>query len=172
MKKTETKSLVLLGHHLKALKLPTMHDECEKIAGRCAADNADHLAFLLQLCELELIDRLVHGCYLAIGNFRLLASFSMLYFAAATTYEHRRFVDEVDAQNAFLCADDPEFCDVVIKCLNYLTGLVNADGANPVAIVRFEREVAQAIEPFNRAGLCDPSAQNMYRYTAAPLDAF
>ncbi len=38
MKKTETKSLVLLRHHLKALKLPTMHDECEKIAGRCAAD--------------------------------------------------------------------------------------------------------------------------------------
>ena len=57
MKKTETKSVVLLRHHLKALKLPTMHDECEKIAGRCAADNADHLAFLLQLCELELIDR-------------------------------------------------------------------------------------------------------------------
>ena len=57
MKKTETKSVVLLRHHLKALKLPTMHDECEKIARRCAADNADHLAFLLQLCELELIDR-------------------------------------------------------------------------------------------------------------------
>jgi DNA replication protein DnaC len=57
MKKTETKSLVLLRHHLKALKLPTMHDACEKIAQRCAADNADHLAFLLQLCELELIDR-------------------------------------------------------------------------------------------------------------------
>ena len=57
MKKTETKSSVLLKHHLKALKLPTMHAECEKIAQRCAADNADHLAFLLQLCELELIDR-------------------------------------------------------------------------------------------------------------------
>ena len=56
-KKTETKSLVLLHHHLKALRLPTMHDECQKIAQRCAADNADHLAFLLQLCELELIDR-------------------------------------------------------------------------------------------------------------------
>ncbi len=55
MKKTETKSLVLLHHHLKALKLPTMHDECEKIAGRCATDNADHLAFLLQLFELELM---------------------------------------------------------------------------------------------------------------------
>ena len=57
MKKTETKSTVLLRHHLKALKLPTMHDECEKIARRCAADHADHLAFLLQLCELELIER-------------------------------------------------------------------------------------------------------------------
>ena len=57
MKKTETKSTVLLRHHLKSLKLPTMHAECDKIARRCAADNADHLAFLLQLCELELIER-------------------------------------------------------------------------------------------------------------------
>lgn len=57
MKKTETKSTVLLRHHLKSLKLPTMHAECEKIASRCATDNADHLAFLLQLCELELIER-------------------------------------------------------------------------------------------------------------------
>ncbi len=57
MKKIETKSTVLLRHHLKTLRLPTMHAECEKIAARCAADNADHLAFLLQLCELELIER-------------------------------------------------------------------------------------------------------------------
>src|SRR6516162_7644992 len=34
-----------------------MHAECEKIAQRCATDNADHLAFLLQLTELELIER-------------------------------------------------------------------------------------------------------------------
>jgi DNA replication protein DnaC len=53
----ETKSTVLLKHHLKALKLPTMHGECEKIAARCAQDNVDHLGFLLQLCELELIER-------------------------------------------------------------------------------------------------------------------
>lgn len=57
MSKTETKSTVLLRHHLKALKLPTIHAEAEKIAQRCAADNADHLAFLLQLVELELIER-------------------------------------------------------------------------------------------------------------------
>jgi len=57
MNQTETKSTVLLKHHLKALKLPTMCAECEKIAQRCAVDNADHLAFLLQLSELELIER-------------------------------------------------------------------------------------------------------------------
>ena len=57
MKKTETKSAVLLRHHLKALKLPAMHQECEKVAAQCAKDNADHLAFLLRLCELELIGR-------------------------------------------------------------------------------------------------------------------
>ena len=52
-----TKSTVLLKHHLKQLKLPTMLAECEKIAARAAKDNLDHRAFLLQLCELELIDR-------------------------------------------------------------------------------------------------------------------
>jgi DNA replication protein DnaC len=57
MKKTETKSTVLLQHHLKALRLRTIHRECEKVAGRCATENIDHLGFLLQLCELELIDR-------------------------------------------------------------------------------------------------------------------
>ena len=57
MKKTETKSTVLLHHHLKALRLPTVAAECEAIAARCATDNVDHLGFLLQLCERELLDR-------------------------------------------------------------------------------------------------------------------
>jgi DNA replication protein DnaC len=52
-----TKSTVLLKHHLKALKLPTMLSECEKVAARAGKESLDHLAFLLQLCELELIDR-------------------------------------------------------------------------------------------------------------------
>jgi DNA replication protein DnaC len=55
--KTETKSTVLVKHHLKRLKLPTMHSECEKLAARSAKENLDHLAYLLALCELELVDR-------------------------------------------------------------------------------------------------------------------
>lgn len=55
--KTETKSVVLVKHHLKQLKLPTMHEECEPVAQRCAKENVDHLGYLLQLSELELIER-------------------------------------------------------------------------------------------------------------------
>jgi DNA replication protein DnaC len=57
MKTLETKSMVLLRHHLKALRLPTIGTECEKVAHQAAADNADHLTYLLQLTELELLER-------------------------------------------------------------------------------------------------------------------
>ena len=57
MSKAETKSTVLLKHHLKALKMPTMHRECEATAARCGKENVDHLGFLLQLCERELLER-------------------------------------------------------------------------------------------------------------------
>jgi len=52
-----TKSTVLVKHHLKSLKLPTMSNECEKVASRAAVENLDHLAYLQRLCELELIER-------------------------------------------------------------------------------------------------------------------
>jgi DNA replication protein DnaC len=57
MKQLEAKSMVLLHHHLKALRLPTITAECEKLARQAAADNADHLTYLLQLTELELLER-------------------------------------------------------------------------------------------------------------------
>ena len=57
MKQLETKSVVLLHHHLKALRLPTIGAECEKVAQRAARDNVDHLSYLLQLLELELLER-------------------------------------------------------------------------------------------------------------------
>jgi hypothetical protein len=57
MKKLESKSVVLLHHHLKALRLPTIGSECEATAARAAADNVDHLSYLLQLSELELLER-------------------------------------------------------------------------------------------------------------------
>jgi DNA replication protein DnaC len=48
---------VLLGNHLKALKLPTFAREYEKVAMEAAQDRADYPRYLLRLCELERIDR-------------------------------------------------------------------------------------------------------------------
>ena len=48
---------VLLGNHLKALKLPTFAREYEKVAMESARDSADYPRYLLRLCELERIDR-------------------------------------------------------------------------------------------------------------------
>jgi DNA replication protein DnaC len=48
---------VLLGHHLKALRLPTFLREYDKVARQCAADGVDHVRYLLRLAELEMIDR-------------------------------------------------------------------------------------------------------------------
>jgi DNA replication protein DnaC len=48
---------VLLGHHLKKLRLPTFLAEYDKLAQQCAARNETHVQYLLRLSELELIER-------------------------------------------------------------------------------------------------------------------
>ncbi len=48
---------VLLEHHLKFLKLPTMKNEYDVIAARCAKDNSDYATYLLRLAEREVIER-------------------------------------------------------------------------------------------------------------------
>ena len=48
---------VLLAHHLRQLKLPTVLREYEKAATEAARDGCDHVRYLLRLVELELIDR-------------------------------------------------------------------------------------------------------------------
>jgi DNA replication protein DnaC len=48
---------VLLDHHLKTLRLPTMLREYDKVAQQCASEAIDYPRFLLRLVELELLDR-------------------------------------------------------------------------------------------------------------------
>ena len=52
-----SKSTLLLEHHLKELKLPSFPREYGKPAARRAAENADHPEYLFRLAELELIER-------------------------------------------------------------------------------------------------------------------
>ena len=51
------RSTLLLEHHLKELRLPSLLREYQKMAAQCAVENLDHSEYLLRLAELELIDR-------------------------------------------------------------------------------------------------------------------
>ena len=48
---------LLLEHHLKELRLPTMLREYDHIARQCAVEQVDYQRYLLRMTELELLDR-------------------------------------------------------------------------------------------------------------------
>jgi len=50
-------TILLLEHHLKALKLPTLLRDYASVAAVCAQERRDYPQYLLRLTERELIDR-------------------------------------------------------------------------------------------------------------------
>lgn len=54
---TMPKATVLLEHHLKQLKLPTMLRDYASMASVCSKERTDYPTYLLRLAERELIDR-------------------------------------------------------------------------------------------------------------------
>ncbi len=125
------------------------------------------------LAEVELIDLLVSGCFAAMGEFRLFAAMSMLYFAAATSYERARIASTGTFAPAFLRADDRHWRAVVSQMwgrlqevLREINGVVGEQ--RRIIIDRFETELADAVRPFNVVGLCDPALKNMYQRSALP----
>jgi IstB-like ATP binding protein len=48
---------ILLEHHLKTLRLPTMLREYDRVARQCAVEDVDYPRYLLRMAELELLDR-------------------------------------------------------------------------------------------------------------------
>ena len=54
---TEAPSTLLLRHHLKVLKLPTMLRDYAAVAAACGQERVDYAGFLLRLAERELLER-------------------------------------------------------------------------------------------------------------------
>jgi DNA replication protein DnaC len=48
---------LLLEHHLKELRLPTILREYDKVARQCAVEQVDYQHYLLRITGLELLDR-------------------------------------------------------------------------------------------------------------------
>jgi tetracycline 7-halogenase / FADH2 O2-dependent halogenase len=122
--------------------------------------------------ELTLIDQLVAGCYDAIAerSFRKFADFTMCYFAAATTWEHRRINNESSPtpenvshltphRPALLCADVPDFRAAVLNLRDRLSHETDES---------FEKLCKETLAPFNHVGLFEPPVPNMYGATAVP----
>ena len=95
--------------------------------------------------ELTLIDELVSGCYDSFGRFGLLTAYSMLYFAAATSYERRRLATHDEYRGLFLCADD---ADVAVSPGS---GFGPAgEGFLRLALVENEERLRQAVRQIGR----------------------
>lgn len=117
--------------------------------------------------EFRLMDMLVAGCYRARGSFRLLTSYLMVYFAAATSWEAQRVAGRT--QLGFLLADDPAFTQLVTAAWAHIRQMISEGGQRPSRRDEedFERWLQRELAPFNSVGLCNPNCQNMYRHTAA-----
>jgi tetracycline 7-halogenase / FADH2 O2-dependent halogenase len=119
------------------------------------------------IAEVRLIDLLVAGCYRGLADFRLFATWSMLYFAAATSFEKRR-VSDSGRDAGFLMAADGAFVTLVRGLYDRLQELVCSSGRlTEHQIGEFEQQVKTAILPYNHVGLFAPEVPNMYRYTSA-----
>ena len=121
------------------------------------------------LQEFTLIDQLVRGCYLSLANFDVFADYSMLYFAEATTYEYRRHHAKSTPEFAFLCGDDDRLQTVVSNMYGILRKAPPREGNTKAFALAFHENVANAIRPFNIAGLYEPKVHHIYEYTAAPV---
>jgi FADH2 O2-dependent halogenase len=119
-------------------------------------------------CEFRLIDQIVHGCYRTRTDGGLFNPYAMLYFAAATTWEHRRNEGTMPLGAAMLCADDPDLVRIIDQAYHAIDRLPPAESVTPADRTEWFHTIRERLAPFNRVGLCDPAAHNMYRYTNAP----
>jgi len=110
-----------------------------------AADAYSHTT----LAEADHTSRFIAGCYAAFPRFADFIAYSMFYFAAASFSEMTRRLKQ--QRRGFLCGDDHTFAADLARLSPQ-----RAAGAH------LHREVADAVERFNVAGLCDPSKRNWY----------
>jgi tetracycline 7-halogenase / FADH2 O2-dependent halogenase len=114
--------------------------------------------------EIDLVDKLVHGSYRAFRHFDVFTGYAMHYFAAAHTCETRRRNGLAPPGSGFLLADDPIFCAGLDQSYKTLLTLTESAPIPRNLVNAFHQKVAQAIGPFNTAGLADPTKLNMYPF--------
>ena len=113
--------------------------------------------------EIDFLDALIHGCYLALASLPLLAAFTMYYFAGAIYSEERRRNGTAEDGDGFLHSHDVAFRGRVLGAYRDLVGMTGGSVDSDV-VEAFASRVATDIKPWNTTGLCDPGRRNMYPY--------
>lgn len=114
--------------------------------------------------EVDLLDRLVHGCYLGFENFALMRWYATLYFAAATTCEENRINNPHGGDLGFLLSADPRYCDAITQAYDLISKLASRKECSAADVQGFKTEICRWIEPFDTVGLRNPAIANMYPY--------
>jgi FADH2 O2-dependent halogenase len=112
--------------------------------------------------ELLATARHIASLYATMSNFPLFVSLTLLYFAAASFSETARRLGRHQLAASFLLHDHPAF--QIQPLLDRARTVRNTQEAN-----RLNDDILGIIEPFNVAGLGDPSRRNWYPANAEDL---
>jgi FADH2 O2-dependent halogenase len=116
------------------------------------------------LAELDVTAALVGALYANMNWFDMFAALSKLYFAAAMFAETMRRLGRPDRVRSFLLANDPVFGPSLRDCIEKAR-----HATTPPERQATIEAVLKAIEPFDHAGLGDPSRCNWHPCLAEDL---
>lgn len=116
--------------------------------------------------EILLIDTYVSGCYDATPRFDLFSTMCLLYFAGTVTCERRRQSGGGGEELLYLGADDAALTDVAQSLVMSLAE-VKKHPADSAVYQSWLARLRERIKPYDKVGLFDPAARNMFHHTAA-----
>jgi FADH2 O2-dependent halogenase len=111
--------------------------------------------------ELLAAAELIAALYATMDRFAAFVALSMLYFAGASFSESASRLGKDHLARSFLLHDDPRFGAAMRRCLQRAK-----NNCTQLDVEELSKEISQAIEPINVAGLSNPQRRNWY-----PVDA-
>jgi FADH2 O2-dependent halogenase len=114
--------------------------------------------------ELTATARLIGALYANMSNFEVFVALTMLYFAAASFSETARRLGKPQLAQSFLLCDDPAFEPACARLIERSRGPLSAEQSDGLI-----KDILEAIEPINVAGLGRRERRNWYPVHAEDL---
>jgi len=111
--------------------------------------------------ELLAVAHLMGSLYASMNDFEVFVALSLLYFTAASYSEAALRLGKLQLASSFLLSDNARFWAPVSVLCDRARGVTNSVESDALV-----QDILRTIEPFNIAGLGNPTLYNWY-----PLDA-